>query len=76
MAWLNRHLALVFVVVGFALFLFGPQYAIHQIPADQRAKMGDFDWVGVEWIAAGQDLMLVGFAIWIVRRLKRRRADA
>ena len=45
--------ALLLFVIGFCLFLVGPQYEIHKILSEGRARMADFDWIGVEWIAAG-----------------------
>jgi len=58
----------ILIFVGFVMFVFGPKLAALQIPADRRARMADFDWIGVEWIAGGVLMMIAGLAGWLITR--------
>ena len=59
---------------------FGVEHEISKIPAEHRARMADFDWIGAEWIMRGTIIFLAGslaaviaLLLWIMR--KRRMAQ-
>jgi hypothetical protein len=75
-------MSLLSIVAGMATCYFGVRYAISQIPAEQRARMGDTDWVGVEWITRSLllDLVALIFAfaaivVWLIHRYLKRRDE-
>ena len=45
---------------GFVVGRVGVQHEITKIPAETRAQMSDFDWIGVQWIAWFTIMALVG----------------
>jgi hypothetical protein len=54
---------------------FGVAHEISKIPAETRAEMEDFDWIGVEWIWRGMFILFVAIALdfvalimWSARR--------
>ena len=66
------------VVASFAISYFGVEHEINKIPAERRAGMSDFDWIGVEWIMLSMAIQAVAvflaataFVLWF---LQRRRA--
>ena len=69
---IRHHAPAFLIVLGMSLCFFGPQYEISRIPAPTRAKMGDFDWIGVEWIVRGTVVIIAGAVWWSVRYLHRR----
>ena len=68
---IRHHAPAFLIVLGMSLCFFGPQYEVSRIPAPTRAKMGDFDRIGVEWIMRGTLLVIVGAVWWSVRYLLR-----
>jgi len=50
----------VLIIAGAALSLLGTEHEISKIPAAHRARMSDTDWVGVEWVARGAAVALLG----------------
>lgn len=68
-------LSFLLMIASFATCCFGVQHEIDKIPVETRARMGDTDWVGVEWIGRGMIIFigaaLAGFAsvtLWIIQR--------
>jgi len=55
--------SLALALAGTAVCHFGVRYSVSQIPAEQRARMADFDWVGTEWIAVGSLAWIVGILL-------------
>jgi hypothetical protein len=51
--------SLLLIVASFTTCHFGVEYEINKIPPEQRARMADFDWIGVEWIARGMGIFLL-----------------
>ncbi len=71
--------SLLLFVASLSTCYFGVNYSISQIPPEVRAKMGDTDWVGVEWITRGLLLLLaslllllIAFALIFVRKWKMK----
>lgn len=71
-------LSLLLFVTSFATCHFGVEHEINKIPAEHRARMSDFDWIGYEWIELGMLIFLVGmlsaggaFLLWIVRKSRK-----
>jgi hypothetical protein len=71
--------SLLLFVASLSTCYFGVNYAISQIPPEVRAKMGDTDWVGVEWITRGLFLLLasllsllIAFALIFVRKWRMK----
>ena len=69
--------AAVLLIAGLSIAHFGVGYEIAKIPAEQRATMTDFDWIGSGWIFAGMPLIATGslillgawiFFLWITYR--------
>jgi hypothetical protein len=55
------------------------EYAIRSIPQETRERMGDTDWVGVEWILRGMIVLLIAVVLalvpamlWVIRRVLRK----
>lgn len=71
--WLLIVAALVFAL-GASTCYFGVRHDIAQIPVERRARMTDFDWIGVEWISAGLATQAFSVALviaaWFVSRRK------
>ena len=70
--------SLALALAGTAVCHFGVRYSISKIPAEQRARMADFDWVGIEWIAVGSLAMLAAIllavtAIFLFFRQRHRK---
>ena len=68
-------LATAIAVFSFALAVGGTKYEISKIPAEQRASMSDFDWIGADWVGVGilflaiaLILSLAALAIWFKHR--------
>jgi hypothetical protein len=55
--------SLALALSGTAVCHFGVRYSISWIPAEQRTRMGDFDWVGTEWIAVGGLALIVAILL-------------
>jgi hypothetical protein len=55
--------SLALALAGTAVCHFGVRYSISQIPAEQRARMADFDWVGTERIAVGSLALIDGILL-------------
>lgn len=45
--------SLTLALAGTAVCHFGVRYAISQIPAERRTRMGDFDCVGIDGLQSG-----------------------
>jgi hypothetical protein len=56
-------LSLVLMVASWATCHYGVEHEINKIPAETRAGMADFDWIGVEWIGRGIIILFVAVAI-------------
>jgi hypothetical protein len=75
-------LALLLILSGVTTCHFGVRHEIALIPPEQRARMTDTDWVGVEWAAKGLRLMEAGGgrallgAVTRVLRLRARSGQA
>jgi hypothetical protein len=72
-------LSLLVIVSSWVTCYFGVQHEIDKIPQDQRAKMTDFDWTGVEWIEFGMTILIggvllgvAGIFLWLVERKRRQ----
>ena len=77
------------ILLGFSLLLmlaswatchYGVQHEISKIPAETRAGMEDFDWIGVEWIWRGTIILFVAVvmdcvALMMWLRARRRIVD-
>lgn len=68
-------LSLLLFTLSLATCFFGVRHEINKIPIDTRARIGDTDWVGVEWILRGLFIFiaagLTGFAsltLWVIQR--------
>ena len=73
-------LSLLLMVGSWATCHFGVGHEISKIPAERRAQMTDFDWIGAEWIMRGMIIFLAGLLaaivallLWVIR--KRRMAQ-
>jgi hypothetical protein len=73
-------LSLLLTIASWATCHFGVKYEVNKIPAEQRSRMTDFDWVGAEWITRGMIILIAGvlcaviaLVLWVIRR--RRRAQ-
>lgn len=55
--------SLLLFVASWVTCYFGVQHEINKIPPDVRARMGDTDWVGVEWINRGMLLEGIAFIL-------------
>jgi hypothetical protein len=71
-------LSLLLTIASWATCHFGVKHEINKIPAEQRARITDFDWVGAEWITMGMIIFLVGilcalitFVLWVIRRRRQ-----
>lgn len=51
-------ISVLLTVSAFATCYFGVESEISKIPAERRAVMSDFDWIGVNWIAFGTIILL------------------
>jgi hypothetical protein len=67
------------ILFGASLFLFvasmgtcflGVRYAISRIPAEELKRIGDTDWVGVEWILRGGILLMVAVVLALVPSIR------
>lgn len=72
-------LAAVTFVAGVATCFFGVEHEIAKIPAEQRARMTDTDWVGAEWVVWGVMIEAGAIAIFVIavafRAWERSRAS-
>ena len=59
-------LAFTTMVAGVATCYFGIQHEIAKIPPEQRARMTDTDWVGVEWVALGSTIFAGGIVVLVI----------
>jgi hypothetical protein len=70
-------LSLLLVIASWATCHFGVEHEIGKIPAEQRALMADFDWIGAEWIGLGVTIFLAGalaaILALILRMIRKRR---
>src|SRR5262245_3259820 len=55
--------SIFFCVLSLSTCLLGPMYEARKIPPEIRGRMTDTDWIGVEWVAIGGILFLLGLAI-------------
>jgi hypothetical protein len=53
--------AILLLIGAFATCYFGVRHEIQDIPEHQRARMTDFDWIGVPWIERG--IAIAGVAL-------------
>ena len=53
----------ILAAFGFVVGRVGVEHEIAKIPAETRAQMGDFDWIGVEWITRFAIMAIVGVAM-------------
>ena len=76
-------LAAVTFVAGVATCFLGVEHEIAKIPAEQRARMTDTDWIGTEWVltalvieasAIGIFVIAVAFRAWERSRASESRA--
>ena len=75
-------LAAVLLVVSVATCYVGVQHEIHKIPPQERAGMGDTDWIGAKWVyrsmllaAAASALCLTSGTVLLLKRLRGQRGD-
>ena len=75
-------IAVLLFVASCATCYFGVEHEINKIPAERRAQVSDFDWIGIEWIMRGMVISLIAFicafaaiALWIVKLLRGRAGD-
>jgi hypothetical protein len=68
-------LSLLLMVTSWTTCHFGVEHEINKIPAEHRAQMTDFDWIGAEWIMRGMLIFLASMIaasaalyLWIIRR--------
>ena len=47
-------------------WFFGVRYAISRIPPEELQRIGDTDWIGVEWILRGGILLVLAVALALV----------
>jgi hypothetical protein len=78
LAWTSAFL----LIASFATCHFGVQHEINKIPPEIRARMSDFDWIGIRWIAWGGAifilaciLALTASAYWIIQWSDRRKTN-
>jgi len=68
-------LSLLLIVASWATCHYGVEHELSKIPAETRARMTDFDWIGVEWIWRGTIMLFVALILdfvallmWLARR--------
>jgi len=63
------------IFLGVSLFLFvgsmgtwflGVRYAISRIPREELDRIGDTDWIGVEWVLRGLILLMLAIVLALV----------
>ena len=63
------------IFLGASLFLFvasmgtcffGVRYAISRIPPEELKRIGDIDWIGVEWMLRGGILLVLAIVLALV----------
>ena len=63
------------IFLGVSLFLFvasmgtcffGVRYAISRIPQEELDRIGDTDWIGVEWMLRGLILLMLAIVLALV----------
>lgn len=74
--------SLLFFVASMSTCFFGVRYAINRIPPEKLKRMGDTDWIGVEWIFGGGVLLLIAALLalvppilWLFRSVVGTRSD-
>jgi hypothetical protein len=72
-------LSFLLMLASFATCHYGVQHEISKIPPETRARMSDFDWIGVEWIERGMIVLFVAIILACVALTMwlrgRRRVD-
>jgi hypothetical protein len=72
--------SLLLSIASLATCHFGVQHEIDKIPPEIKARMSDFDWIGIEWIARGSIIFvfaaisaITALTIWLIdgRRAKK-----
>jgi len=58
--------SLLFFVASMGTCFFGVRYAISRIPPEELQRIGDTDWIGVEWILRGGILLVLAVALALV----------
>jgi len=56
-------IALLLMIASWSTCHYGVAHEISKIPAETRAGMEDFDWIGVEWIWRGIIILLVAVVL-------------
>ena len=62
--WFGASLFLFLASMG-TCFL-GTRYAISRIPPEELKRIGETDWIGVEWILRGGILLIVAVVLALV----------
>ena len=47
-------------------WFFGVRYAISRIPPEELKRIGDIDWIGVEWMLRGGILLVLAIVLALV----------
>lgn len=58
--------SIFFFAVSMSTCFFGVRYAINQIPPEKLSRMGDTDWIGVEWMMGGGILRVIAILLALV----------
>jgi hypothetical protein len=73
-------LSLLLSIASLATGYFGVRHEIDKIPPEIKARMSDFDWIGIEWIAGGLIIFafalisaITGLTIWLIDRSRAKK---
>ena len=58
--------SLFLLLASIGTCFFGVRYAISRIPPEELNRIGDTDWIGVEWVLRGGILLVLAIVLSLV----------